>query len=118
MERTPEYIAREDVPAKVVEDEKAFITTQIRNDPANAPKPEKVIEKIIEGKVGKVYEQLCLLEQPYVKDDSMTVAAYIDSFAKETGGTVKVSSFHCFQKGEGLQKREDNFAEEIAQLTK
>jgi len=114
---SPDFIVREDVPASVIEAEKERIMAEIKEDEANAKKPANVIEKMIEGKIRKFYEDKCLLEQGYIKEDKMTVAEYIAGYKKQAGGEVKVAEFYRFKKGEGLQKREDNFAEEIAQLT-
>ena len=114
---SPDYIVRADVPASVLEKEKENIMEKIKEDEANAKKPANVIEKMVEGKIRKFYEDVCLLEQGYVKEDKMTVAEYIETYKKQAGGEVKVAEFYRFKKGEGLQKREDNFAEEIAQLT-
>ena len=112
----PTYVAKEDVPASVLDEEKAIVMTQLQNDPKNANKPAQILEKMVIGKVGKYYEANCLLEQAYVKDDKLTVGKYVEATAKEFGGKIKVVSFTLFEKGEGLQKREENFAEEIAKL--
>ena len=91
--------------------------TQIKNDEKNANKPDSIIEKMVTGKIGKFYERACLNDQPYVKDDSLTIAKYVEATAKELGGSITVTGFHRFEKGEGIQKREENFAEEIAKMT-
>ena len=83
-----------------------------------ANKPAQVLEKIVEGKVGKFYENNCLMHQAYVKDDSMTVEKYVASVAKELGGSIKVTGYVRYDKGEGLEKREENFADEIAKMVK
>ncbi|MCL2815630.1 MAG: translation elongation factor Ts [Oscillospiraceae bacterium] len=114
----PLYVERGAVPASVIAEEKERIAEQIKEDEANAKKPPAVIEKMIEGKIRKYYEDNCLLEQGYVKaEDKMLVGEYIANYAKQTGGQVKVAEFHKFEKGEGIQKREDDFAGEIAKLT-
>ena len=113
----PTYICRDEVPASAIEEEREIITSQVKNDPDNEKKPANVLEKMIEGKVGKFYETYCLLDQDYVKEDKMTVGKYIESYAKSVGGTFTVSAIHRFEKGEGIQKREENYAEEIAKLT-
>jgi elongation factor Ts len=113
----PVYVSKADVPASVIEEEREIVSTQIKNDEANAKKPANVIEKMIEGRVGKYYETNCLLEQFYVKEEKINVGQYIENYKKQSGGDVKVAEFYRFEKGEGIQKREDNFAEEIAQLT-
>ncbi len=113
-----QYVRKEDVPANVIEEEKTVLIAQIQNDPKNANKPQNILEKMVVGRLGKFYEANCLLEQAYVKDDSMTVAKYVESCAKQFGGAISVDAFYRYEKGEGLQKREENFAEEIAKLVK
>ena len=113
----PEYVNIEDVPAAAVEAEKADLIAQAKNDPKNANKPENILEKMVSGRLGKFYERVCLVEQAYVKDDDLTVGKYVAATAKELGIDIKVVSFVLFEKGEGIQKREENFAEEIAKLT-
>ncbi|MDD6800530.1 MAG: translation elongation factor Ts [Firmicutes bacterium] len=112
------YTTRNDVPESVIAEEKEILMTQIANDPANSKKPANIIEKMVSGRIGKYYETNCLEDQAYVKDDSVSVGKYIENCAKEFGGSVKLNSFYRYEKGEGLQKREDNFAEEIANLVK
>ncbi len=113
----PLYLDPASVPADVIANEKAIIENQIKNDPANAKKPEKVIGMMVEGKLKKFYTTNCLTEQAYVKDDKMTVGKYIASVAKELGDDFAIAQFVRYEKGEGLEKKEDNFAEEIAKLT-
>lgn len=114
----PQYLSRETVPAEVVAKEKEILVSQMKEDPKMANKPEQVLGKIVEGKLGKFYSEVCLMEQQFVKDGDYTVAKYIDSKAKEMGGVAKVVSFVRFEKGEGIQKREDNFADEVASMVK
>ncbi|MBQ8276591.1 MAG: elongation factor Ts [Clostridia bacterium] len=111
------YLCREQVPASVIEEEKSILLAQIANDPANAKKPEQIKVKMVEGRISKFYDNNCLVDMGYVKDDDLTVGQYIAATAKELGGEIKVVEFYRFEKGEGIQKREDNFAEEIAKLT-
>lgn len=111
---TPQYVAINDVPEDVIAHEKEIFLAQIKEDPAMASKPEKVIEGIINGKISKLFKEICLLEQAFVKDDKVNVSKYIENTAKEIGGNIKLLSFTRFAKGEGLQKREDNFADEVA----
>ncbi|MBQ0101525.1 MAG: elongation factor Ts [Firmicutes bacterium] len=113
-----EFVDRNAVPASRLAEEKEIIATQIKNDPKNASKPDAIIEKMALGKLGKFYEQVCLADQAYVKDDSMSVEKYVASVAKQLGKEIKLVNFYRYEKGEGLQKREDNFAEEIANLVK
>ena len=110
------YLATEDVPASVLAEEKEIIMTQMKADPKMANKPEKVLEGIVTGKLKKYYEHNCVLEQAYVKDDSMTVAQYVAKTAKELGATIKVLAFYRYEKGEGIQKREDDLAAEVAKM--
>ena len=110
------YLCREDVPASVIESEKDIIKAQLANDPKMANKPEKVLDGIIMGKIGKFYEANCLVDMAYVKEDDMTVAQYVAKTAKELGGKIAIASFCRFEKGEGIQKKEEDFAAEIEKL--
>lgn len=114
----PQYIAPENVPAEVVDKEKAILTEQLHNDEKNKNKPANIIEKIVSGRINKFYEEVCLLKQTYVKDGDLTVEKYVANTAKTLGGDIKVASFVRFEKGEGLEKREDNFADEVASMIK
>ena len=113
----PQYVNIEDVPADAVAEEKAVLIAQMKNDPKNANKPDAILDKIVTGRLGKFYERVCLVEQAYVKEDDMTVGAYTKNTAKALGGDIKIVSFCLYEKGEGIQKKEENFAEEIAKLT-
>ncbi len=110
------YLNKEAVPSSVLEEEKGVLMSQIKNDPKMATKPEQIIEKMVLGRIGKYYEQNCLMEQEYVKDDKVTVGQYVQNTAKELGAQVKVTGFVRYERGEGLEKREENFAEEIAKM--
>ncbi len=114
---TTPYLDRDSVPAAVIEEEKAIILAQMANDPKNAGKPQNILEKMVIGKLGKFYENNCLLDMEYFKDDDIKVGKYVENTAKELGGSIKITGFYRFEKGEGIQKREENFAEEIAKLT-
>ena len=114
----PAYLCREDVPAEVIENEKAILLAQIKNDPKNANKPENILEKMIGGKIGKYYTENCLLEQAYVKDDKVSVGAYLAQVSKEIGSEIVVKTFISYVKGEGLEKRVDDFAAEVASMSK
>ncbi len=111
-----QYLDRDSVPAEVIAEEKEILIKQMQQDPKMAGKPVQVLEKIVIGKLGKFYETNCLMDQLYVKDDSMTVAKYVASVAKELGGEIKVKGYVRYDKGEGLQKREEDFAAEIAKM--
>jgi elongation factor Ts len=110
------YLDEASVPADVIATEKEIYIKQLADDPKNANKPEPVKAKIAEGKLKKFYAENCLLNQAYVKDDKLTVAQYIAATAKACGGSIEITEFKRFQKGEGIAKKADNFAEEVAQL--
>ena len=112
------YLKREDVPANVLESEKKIMLAQMDEDPKMANKPEQVKAKIVEGKIGKYYSENCLLDQEFVKDGSFTVQKYVDNCAKEANTTIKVVDYVCFERGEGVEKKEDNFADEVASMMK
>ncbi len=114
----PVYTNKESVPEDALNAEKEIILAQIKNDEKNANKPEAVLEKMVLGKIGKFYSEKCLTEQEYVKAEGKeTVGQYIAAEAKRLGGTITLKGFVRFEKGEGIEKREDNFVEEIAKLT-
>jgi elongation factor Ts len=112
------YLNKESVPAADLEAEKQIQLTMMKNDPKNANKPESILEKMIMGKMNKFYEKNCLTEQSYVKDDNLSVAQYVAATAKEFGGNISIKGFSIYERGEGLEKKEDNFAEEIASMMK
>lgn len=110
------YLCREQVPASVLEEEKNILLAQIANDPANAKKPEQIKLKMVDGRISKFYDNNCLLDMTYVKDEDMKVGQYVKAAAKEMGGEIAIVDFYRFEKGEGIQKREENFADEIAKM--
>lgn len=112
----PSYLDEASVPAEVVEHEKSILAAQMKEDPKMASKPEAVLAKIAEGKMGKFYKENCLVDQEFVRSDIFqgSVKGYVDSVAKELGTEIKVNGFIRMMKGDGLEKREENFAEEIA----
>ena len=115
----PEYVNRDEVPAAAVEEEKEVILNTLKNDEKNANKPEAILEKMVVGKLGKFYERVCLVEQEYVKaENHEKVGQYVAATAKAFGGEISIDSFVLYERGEGLEKREDNFAEEIASMVK
>ena len=113
---SPKYVSTADVSEEYKEHEKEIIKAQIENDPKMAGKPEKVIEGAIIGRLNKELKEVCLLEQVYVKaeDGKQTVAKYVEQVAKETGAALSIKKFVRFETGEGLEKKEENFAEEVA----
>ncbi len=111
------YLDRESVPASVIASEKEIIKSQLANDPKMAGKPEKVLDGIIMGKINKFYEANCLVDMEYVKaDDHETVAKYVANTEKALGGSIKIASFVRFEKGEGIEKKTEDFAAEIEKL--
>ena len=110
----PAYLSRDVVPVEVLDKEREIARAKALEE----GKPEKVIDRIVEGSLVKYYQEVCLLDQAYVKESKMSVAQHIAGVAKAVGGSVEVAKFIRFEKGEGLAKREENFAEEIAKLTK
>ena len=108
----PLYLSQETVPAEDLEKEKNIILAQMKEDPKNASKPEAILEKMLGGKINKFYEQNCLLQQEFVKNGDFKVAAYLESKG------VKLINFVRFEKGEGLEKKEENFADEVASMMK
>ncbi|MGL4791851.1 MAG: translation elongation factor Ts [Anaerotignaceae bacterium] len=110
----PKFIASENVPQEFVEHEKEILTKQAKEDPKNASKPDNIIEKMIEGRLKKELKEFCLIEQAYVKESDMTVKQYIDSVAKVVGAPVSIARFIRFETGEGIEKKEENFADEVA----
>ena len=110
------YLDRDHVPASAIAEEKEVIMNQIKNDPKNASKPDSIIEKMAMGKLGKFYEENCLVDKEYIKDDNMKVSQYVASVAKELGTSIKIASFERFEKGEGIEKREDNLGDEVAKM--
>ena len=111
------YLDRTQVPASVIESEKNILLAQIANDPANAKKPDAIKEKMVMGRISKFYDNNCLVDMTYVKDEDMKVGQYVKATAKELGGEIAIVDFYRFEKGEGIQKREENFADEIAKMT-
>lgn len=111
---SPKYVCQSEIPADYIEHEKEILKAQAMNDPANANKPENIIEKMLGGRLNKELKEICLVDQIYVKDGDLTVQKYIDSVAKAEGITLSVKSFVRFETGEGLEKKEENFAEEVA----
>lgn len=110
----PKFITENDVPADFIAKETEILTVQAKNDPKNAKKPDNIIEKMIAGRLKKELKEFCLVEQPYVKDTDMTVKQYIDSVAKVVGAPIEITRYVRFETGEGMEKKDENFAEEVA----
>ncbi|MDE6731828.1 MAG: translation elongation factor Ts [Oscillospiraceae bacterium] len=109
-----QYIDKDSVPADVIANEKEVQQKLVEQE----GKPANVAEKIVEGRIRKFYEEVCLSDQKYFKDDSMSVGKYIDSVAKAQGASIKVNSFVRYERGEGIEKKQDNFADEVASMIK
>ena len=115
----PLYLVPEEVPAEVVEHEKEILLAQIQNDPKLANKPEMVITKMVEGKINKYYDENCLMKQAFVKDPSITIEKLVKSYSDKMGKELTIPRFTRFEMGEGLEKRNDDFAAEVeAQMKK
>ena len=110
----PRFWDKSQVDQATLDEEKKILLVQMENDPKMASKPEKVKEGIVSGKLGKFYKENCLLQQEFVKDNSMDVAKYIETSAKSLGGKIAFKDAVRFEKGEGIEKKQENFAEEIA----
>ena len=105
----PKYVSRNEVPAEVVEAEKATLTAQALNE----GKPAAVVEKMVEGRINKFFEEICLLEQPFIKDPDKTVKDVLNEKIATIGENIVIRRFVRFERGEGLEKRQENFAEEV-----
>ena len=112
----PKYVSDEEISADYIEHEKEILRAQIMNDPKESQKPAKVIDGIVTGRINKELKEICLLDQVYVKaeDGKQSVGKYVESVAKEVGAPIAVKSFVRFETGEGMEKREDDFAAEVA----
>ena len=105
----PEYIKREEVPTEEIDKEKAILKAQALNE----GKPEKIVDKMVEGRISKYYKQICLLEQPFVKNPDITIQQLIEEKINIIRENISVRRFVRFEMGEGLAKKEENFAEEV-----
>ena len=114
----PSYLNREQVPADVLNKEKEIVLAQMANDPKTAGKPDAIKEKMAIGKLGKFYKESCLMDQAFIKDGSMDVTKYVAATAKELGGDIKIAEYTHYVKGEGLEKRSEDFAAEVAAAIK
>ncbi len=110
----PSYLKADEVDAETLEKEKEILMAQAINE----GKPQQVAEKMVNGRIKKYYSENCLLDQPFVKDDKISVNQYVANVANEIGGEITINGFTRFEKGEGIEKRVDNFAEEVASMTK
>ena len=111
---SPKYVSRDEVSQDFLDKEKEILLAQAKNDPKNANKPENIIEKMIVGRLNKEMKEICLLDQVYVQDGDLTVAKYVEKVAKETGANLTLKKFIRFETGEGLEKKNEDFAAEVA----
>ena len=114
----PAYLDKSDVDQATLDKEKEILLIQAKEDPKNANKPENIIEKMVLGRIGKYYEENCLLQQAFVKENKVSVEKHIAEVAKQLGGKIAVKAFTRFQTGEGIEKQEDDFAAEVASMIK
>src|SRR5438093_2962860 len=112
----PRYVSRDEVTPETLDKEREIARAQARNDPKNANKPEQVIEKIVEGRLNKFYEEVVLLDQPFIKDPAKTVGELVTEKIAKTGEKVTIRRFARYKMGEGLEKRADDFGDEVAKL--
>ena len=110
----PQYTSRNEISADFIEHEKGILMAQIQNDPKEASKPAKVIEGMINGRINKEMKEICLLDQVYVQDSDLTVGKYVEKVAKENGANMTVKRFVRFETGEGMEKKNEDFAAEVA----
>ena len=112
----PRYVSREDVPADALDKEREIARAQAKNDPKNANKPDAVIDKIVDGRLNKFYEEAVLMDQPFVKAPEKTVAELVTEKVAKTGERITIRRFTRYKMGEGLDKRGDDFSSEVASL--
>lgn len=112
----PRYVSRENVDTVELDKEREIARAQAKNDPKNATKPDQVIDKIVEGRLNKFYEESVLLDQPFVKDPSKTVAEMVTEKVAKTGEKITIRRFTRYKMGEGLDKREEDFGSEVASM--
>ncbi len=115
-----QYICQGCIPAEKVAEEKAVQSALVKkeNEESKKPKPENVLDKIVEGRMRKYFEEVCLMDQSYFKDDSMTIAKYVESVAKAAGATIDIVEFVRYERGEGIEKKADDFAAEVEAMAK
>jgi elongation factor Ts len=112
----PRYISREEVAAEVLDKEREIARAQAKNDPKNSSKPDQVIDRIVEGRLNKFFEEVVLLDQPFIKDPAKTVGELVTDKIAKIGETITIRRFARYKMGEGLIKRDDDFGDEVAKL--
>ena len=111
---SPKYISKDEVPAEEIEKERELLRAQALNE----GKPEKIVDKMVEGRLSKYYEEVCLLEQSFIKNPDQTVAELVNAMIAQIGENISIRRFVRFELGEGLEKKEDNFVEEVMSQVK
>jgi elongation factor Ts len=114
----PRYVRREEIPAEILDKERQILREQLKNDPKNANKPEEVLDKIIEGRLNKFYEENVLVDQPFVKDPSKTIGELVTEKIASIKENISIRRFARFKMGEGIEKKQDDFAAEVASMVK
>ena len=114
----PRYVTREEIPAGVLDKEREIARAQAKNDPKMANKPDQVIEKIVEGRLNKFYEETVLVDQPFVKAPEKTIAELVTEKTAKTGERIAVRRFTRYKMGEGIERRDDDFGSEVASMLK
>ena len=114
----PQFVSKDEVPAGLIEKEREIARDQAKADPKNANKPENIIEKMVEGRISKFYTEAVLLEQPFVKDQAITIGELVTNLTAKTGEKISVRRFTRYKMGEGLEKKADDFAQEVAAMSK
>lgn len=112
----PRYVSRDEVPASVLDKEREIATAQAKNDPKNANKPEQVIDRIVEGRLNKFYEETVLVDQPFVKAPEKTVGELVTEKVSKTGERIAIRRFTRYKMGEGIERRGDDFGGEVAAM--
>ena len=114
----PSFLDKSDVDSSTLDKEREILMAQAKQDPKNAGKPDNIIEKMVSGRIGKYYEENCLLQQAFVKENKQSVEQHVAAVAKEVGGTIVVKAYTRYATGEGIEKKEENFAAEVASMIK
>ena len=114
----PSFLDKSDVDSSTLDKEREILMAQAKQDPKNAGKPDNIIEKMVAGRIGKYYEENCLLQQAFVKENKQSVEQHVAAVAKEVGGTIVVKAYTRYATGEGIEKKEENFAAEVASMIK
>ncbi|MBI4853673.1 MAG: translation elongation factor Ts [Acidobacteria bacterium] len=114
----PRYVSKDEVPEEVLEKERSIVREQALNDEKNKNKPQAVIDKIVEGRMSKFYSEICLLEQQFIKDNEVTVGALLQQMVSKIGENIRIRRFVRFKMGEGIEKKKDDFASEVAAALK